>query len=150
VRQHVGKTKTEASKNIIPVDEHLLADLRAWRSETPYAENGDYIFASPKMKGKQPLWLDTVIKKTIKPAAAKAGIRLKGWHTLRHSYSTLLKANGNDPKVVQELLRHAKLATTMDGYTQALSPDKRRTHRGVIRLVVPRQAPRKLVAALSV
>ena len=126
VRQHVGKTKTEASRNIIPVDEHLLADLRAWRRETPYAENGDYIFASPKMKGKQPLWLDTVIKKIIKPAAAKAGIRLKGWHTLRHTYSTLLKANGNDPKVVQELLRHAKLATTMDGYTQALSPDKRR------------------------
>jgi len=101
------------------------------------------------MKGKQPLWLDTVIKKIIKPAAAKAGIRLKGWHTLRHTYSTLLKANGNDPKVVQELLRHAKLATTMDGYTQALSPDKRRAHRGVIRLVVPRQVPRKLVAALS-
>lgn len=149
VRQHVGKTKTEASRNIIPVDEHLLADLRAWRMESPYAENGDYIFASPKMKGKQPLWLDTVIKKIIKPAAAKTGIRLKGWHTLRHTYSTLLKANGNDPKVVQELLRHAKLATTMDGYTQALSPDKRRAHRGVIRLVVPRQVPRKLVAALS-
>ena len=95
-------------RNIIPVDEHLLADLRAWRRETPYAENGDYIFASPKMKGKQPLWLDTVIKKIIKPAATKSGIRLKGWHTLRHTYSALLKANGNDPKVVQELLRHAK------------------------------------------
>ena len=87
VRQHVGKTKTEASRNIIPVDEHLLADLRAWRRKTPYAENADYIFASPKMKGKQPLWLDTVIKKIVKPAAAKAGIRLKGWHTLRHTYS---------------------------------------------------------------
>jgi len=69
------------------------------------------------------------------------------WHSTCRLHSP--KANGNDPKVAQELLRHAKLATTMDGYTQALSPDKRRAHRGVIRLVVPRQVPRKLVAALS-
>ena len=40
-------------------------------------------------------------------------------------------------------------ATGPAGPTQALSPDKRRAHRGVIRLVVPRQVPRKLVAALS-
>jgi hypothetical protein len=62
----------------------------------------------------------------------------------RHTYSTLLNKNGNDPKVVQELLRHANLKTTMDTYTQALSREKRKAHRGVIRLVVPRRVvPRR-------
>ena len=37
---------------------------------------------------------------------------LKGWHTLRHSYTTLLRQNGNDPKVVQDLLRHASYSIT--------------------------------------
>ncbi len=146
VRQVIGKTKTEASMKPIPLDEYLLADLRKWRMETPYAEDTDYVFASPKMKGKQPYWLESIFKRHIKPAALKAGINLKGWHVLRHTYSTLLKANGNDPKVVQELLRHANYKTTMDGYTQALSPEKRKAHRGVIRLVVPRQVPRARAA----
>jgi integrase len=144
VHQHIGPTKTEASQKPIPLDDNLLTDLKAWRAATPYAADSDYVFASPTMDGKQPYWLDSFFKKRIKPAAAKAGIHLKGWHTLRHTYSTLLKSNGNDPKVVQELLRHAKFSTTMDDYTQALSPEKRRAHRGVIRLVVPRQAPRRV------
>ena len=143
VHQHIGPTKTEASQKPIPLDEFLVADLQAWRAMTPYAQDSDYVFASPAMHGKQPYWLDSFFRKRIKPAALAAGINLKGWHTLRHTYSTLLKSNGNDPKVVQELLRHAKFATTMDGYTQALSPAKRKAHRGVIRLVVPRQVPRR-------
>src|ERR1700730_16592957 len=55
VKQHVGAVKTEKSKNSIPLDDDLLDELLAWRQETPYAENSDYIFASPKMKGKQPV-----------------------------------------------------------------------------------------------
>lgn len=141
VRQHIGPTKTEASKEPIPLDEYVLADLRAWRAETPYAEDSDYVFASPKMNGAQPYWLESIIKRHIKLAAAAKGIRLKGWHTLRHTYSTLLRANGSDPKVVQELLRHASFKVTMDGYTQALSPEKMEAHSGVVRLVVPRQVP---------
>lgn len=148
VRQHIGPTKTEASRKPIPLDDHLLGDLRKWRAQTPYAQDEDYIFASPKTYGKQPYWLESIVKRQIKPAAKKHGIYLKGWHTLRHTYSTLLRANGSDPKVVQELLRHASLKVTMDTYTQALSPEKRQAHREVIRLVVPRQAPQRSAGAL--
>ena len=40
---------------------------------------------------------------------------------LRHSYSTLLRANGTDIKVQQELLRHSNVQTTLQIYTQAVS-----------------------------
>lgn len=48
-----------------------------------------------------------------------------GWHNFRHTYSTLLRTNGEDIKVVQERLRHANSRITMDVYTQALSSAKR-------------------------
>jgi integrase len=48
-------------------------------------------------------------------AVKRAGIDKKiGWHTFRHTFSTLVKSQGVDAKVVQELLRHASFKTTMD------------------------------------
>lgn len=78
VSQVVGDTKTEASKKPMPLDTYLLSDLNAWRRQATYAADSDYVFASDKMKGKQPLWLDTLIKRHIKPDALRAGIHLKG------------------------------------------------------------------------
>ena len=48
-----------------------------------------------------------------------------GWHTFRHSYSTLLHALGTQPAVQKELLRHADIQTTFNVYTQAVSAAKR-------------------------
>jgi integrase len=39
--------------------------------------------------------------------------------------STLLKANGEDIKVMQELLRHATIKVTLEVYAQAVTPAKR-------------------------
>jgi integrase len=61
----------------------------------------------------------------IKPAASNAGIGNLGWHTFRHTYSTLLHALGTAPVVQKELLRHANIQTTLNVYTQAVSADKR-------------------------
>jgi len=41
----------------------------------------------------------------LKPALEAAEIPGKvGWHTLRHTFGTLMKANGEDIKTIQELL----------------------------------------------
>jgi integrase len=139
VKQHVGAVKTEKSKNSIPLDDDLLDELLAWRQETPYAEDSDYIFASPKMKGKQPYWMSRIMQHHVKPAASEAGIEIKGWHTLRHSYTTLLRQNNGDPKVVQGLLRHNSIKVTMDIYDEAMSDEKQMAHRKVLRLVTRKQ-----------
>jgi len=71
----------------------------------------------------------------IRPAAAKIGITQNiGWHTFRHTYSSLLRASKTDIKVTQELLRHASSRVTLDTYTQAVTAQKRRAQSGVIRL----------------
>ena len=57
------------------------------------------------MKGKQPLWPDTLWRRYGKPAVKAAEIKKRvAFHTSRHTYTTLLTQNGEDVKVVQELL----------------------------------------------
>lgn len=132
MKQRIGKVKTEASKKSIPLDDVLIEELLAWRRETPYAQDSDYVFASTKMRGKQPYWMSRIMQHHIKPVATKTGIEIKGWHTLRHSYTTLLRQNNNNPKVVQGLLRHASYSIMMNVYDEAMSEEKRNAHRGVI------------------
>ena len=85
----------------------------------------------------------------IKPAARAAGIQGKvGWHTLRHTYSTLLRSLGADVKVQQELLRHADIATTMNIYTQAVSEQKREAASKVARVLLNLKITGPLLAPL--
>ncbi|MGB8886231.1 MAG: tyrosine-type recombinase/integrase [Candidatus Korobacteraceae bacterium] len=59
-------------------------------------------------------------------------------HTFRHTFGTLLNANGENPKVVQELLRHASLKVTTDVYMQAVSLQKREAQTKLVRMVMKR------------
>jgi len=56
----------------------------------------------------------------------------------RHTFSSILKANGEDVKVVQELFRHNTSRMTLDTYTQALSPDKRAAQGKVVSMIGPK------------
>jgi len=49
----------------------------------------------------------------------------------------LLKANGEDVKTVQELLRHANSSVTMNLYAQAVTSAKRQAQSKVIAMIRP-------------
>ena len=85
----------------------------------------------------------------IQPVARRLGIDHINWHTFRHTYSTLLRANGEDPKVAQELLRHSSIKITMDVYTQALTAAKRKAQARVVKLIVPKNAAGMRTAAMQ-
>jgi integrase len=74
----------------------------------------------------------------IRPVVKRLGINKRvSWHTFRRTYSTLLHANGEDVKVVQELLRHGSAKVTMDIYAQAQMPAKRKAQQKVVQMVRP-------------
>ncbi|HZQ67770.1 MAG TPA: tyrosine-type recombinase/integrase [Terriglobales bacterium] len=120
----------------MPLDAGLAEVLLFWRARTPYNQNQDWVFGSPEKSGQQPYWPDSLLRKVIRPAALRAGINKRiGWHTFRHSFATLLKANGEDVKVVQESLRHANSRITLDTYTQAESAAKRKAQAKVVEMI---------------
>lgn len=136
--QIVGDCKTEASAKPVPLDSYMADDLQRWRKQSAYPMDDDYIFASETMRGKQPYWPDNLMRRHILPVARANGIHKRiGWHTFRHSFGTLLKANGEDVKTVQELLRHANSRITLEVYTQAVTSHKRAAQSKVVRMMVP-------------
>jgi len=132
-----GAPKTEASQKDLPLDAQTAESLFAWRQMCPYPGTGDWVFASPAMKGKQPYWPGTQWRYYGKPALKRAEItKHVTYHTFRHTFGTLLNANGENPKVVQELLRHASMKVTTDVYMQAVSPQKREAQSKLVRMVM--------------
>src|SRR5271155_1269062 len=65
VRNHFGDVKTEASMKPVPIHPPVRDALVEWRSQTPYGADGDFLFPSIRLHGKQPLSPDTVLKKII-------------------------------------------------------------------------------------
>lgn len=135
----IGKCKTETSRRPVPIDRFTQSELLLWQRETCFAAAEDWVFASVRAGGKMPPWADTLLDRILQPAAKKAGItKWVGFHTFRHTYSTLLKANNEDVKVVQELMRHANISTTMNIYTKALTPAKREAQSRVVDVLLDR------------
>jgi len=87
VQGEIYETKTEASESVLPLDANLANMLLAHTAQGPFASDSDYLFAGDSGK---PRWPHTMLANYLKPAAANADIGSIGWHTFRHTYSTLL------------------------------------------------------------
>jgi hypothetical protein len=107
-----------------------------WRKRSTYIKPDDWVFVSKRYRGRRPYWGQAILRKYIRPVAQCVGIQKRfGWHTFRHTYSTLLRSVGTEFKVMQELLRHSSLRSTLDVYTQAVTPAKHAPQAAVLSLV---------------
>ena len=121
----------------IPMGPYLADMLKKWKDEARYVGPDDWVFASVRTQGKRPLWGQSLMRKRIHPVAKKLGINKRiGWHTFRHSYSSLLRSLGTDIKVQQDLLMHSSARLTLDTYTQSVTPAKCEAQEAVIRLLL--------------
>ena len=141
VMQHIGDCKTEASRKPVPLDSRLAEAMDHWRKISPYPRPGDWVFASPHSNGRLPYWPGAFYRAHILPAAKILGIEGIGWHTFRRTYATLLKANGEDVKTVQELLRHANSLVTMNLYAQAITQNKRDAQSKIVSMLFDKKQP---------
>ena len=117
-----GDTKTEASQKSLPLDPRLARSLQELLKRNLHIDSQDWVFAN---NGGRPRGQQNILQRHLRPAALRAGIGKIGWHTFRHSYSTMLRGAGADIKVQQELLRHSTIQSTLNTYTQAISEQKR-------------------------
>jgi integrase len=82
------------------------------------------VFPSLRVRGCVAVSASIFIADYLRPAAKKAGVHIEddqrlGLHNLRHSLSNWLVNKAKvEPKTVQGILRHSKIQTTLDQYTQ--------------------------------
>jgi integrase len=90
----------------------------------------DWVFASTRLKGKQPRVANILVEDYLRPAAVNVGVLKEGekvrfgFHNLRHSLASFLVRKGTDVKTVQKMLRHSDVATTLGIYAHSMSEDR--------------------------
>lgn len=120
-----GDPKTPASDGFVPMHPVLRESLQDWRRQSPYSKGRDFVFPSLKCFGKVPLSASIFVADHLRPAAIAVGVQIPkgarfGFHNLRHSLSNwLVNKRKENPKTVQGMLRHARIQTTLDLYTES-------------------------------
>jgi integrase len=133
----IDDVKNTNSNRSLPVHHDLANVLLDYKRRTaPEAEDTAWLFPSPYGTGR-PRWPWTIQSRILLPTGIRIGLGRIGWHTFRHSYSTLLRSLEVDVKVQQELLRHADIRTTLNIYTQAVPEALRDANRRVVEMALP-------------
>jgi len=99
---HVGDCKTESIAQPFLWMIVLRGTLAGGQETSRYRQADDWIFASPGL-GQIPILAGCCATESHSTRGSRAGIERKlGGHTFRHTFSTLLIANGENVKVVQD------------------------------------------------
>jgi integrase len=89
--------------------------LEAHRKRTP---DSGYIFAGSTG---EPLRIENVYRRDMKEIFEKNKIQWRGWHAFRRGLGTNLNALGADVKIIQGILRHSDVSTTMAFYVKPIA-----------------------------
>lgn len=113
---HIRRAKGKKDRQV-PLSERLMKDLELYRKNF---NPGTWLFEG-QAKG-EPYSVRSA-QSVFQKAKEKAGIGKKsGFHSLRHSYATHLLENGTDIRLIQDLLGHNSIRTTVR-YTHVSTRD---------------------------
>lgn len=119
VRRSVGlqgviqQPKSRGSVRAVAMTPTLVSALRRHRLASPFSEQDDPVFASERGT---PLDGGNMVKRALVPALRRAGLPQIRFHDLRHTFASLLIAQGEHPKLISEQLGHASIQITLDRY----------------------------------
>jgi integrase len=109
----VQEPKTRGSVRAIAITQTLMAALLEHRMASPFKSNDALIFCTSKGT---PLDGVNLVRREFKPALRRGRLPEIRFHDLRHSFASLLIAQGEHPKLISEQLGHASVKITMDRY----------------------------------
>src|SRR5664279_2800877 len=144
VNGRIGKVKTEASNDYIPLDPafaQTLLDLKGDKSE-------GLVFPSHITGGCY--YAGVIQQQILTPAGKRVGLSGIGWHTFRHTYRSLLDETGAPIGVQQKLMRHSNVATTMNVYGNASLRAKQTANSKVVQMVMPQEKPQAVRQSVAV
>jgi integrase len=106
-------TKTAGSVRAVAMPPTLASALRRHVMASPFKDPDDLLF--PNSKG-GPLDGHNLVERQFKPTLRRAGLPQIRFHDLRHTFASLLIAQGEHPKYIAEQLGHASVQITLDRY----------------------------------
>ncbi|MBM3270618.1 MAG: site-specific integrase [Candidatus Sericytochromatia bacterium] len=109
---HLGRPKTGKGRRNVPLPELARQALLAHRPGD--ARPDQWVFTDG---AGNPLRKENIARRYLSKRLEAANLPTITFHGLRHTAATLLLYLGEHPKVVQELLGHAEIATTLDIYS---------------------------------
>jgi integrase len=104
--------KTKSSRRTITLPQELVHELKVWKLKCPPSER-DLVLATEEGK---PMYRKA-ISKILDAAIEKAEIKRLTHHQLRHTFASLLLADGVDPVEVSHLLGHKNPGITLRIYS---------------------------------
>src|SRR5467141_5002936 len=139
-RSHVDDPKRPKSKAAKPVIAPLKVLVERHRARCGNVQRG-FIFANEQCK---PMNLEALAADVIRPALEKAKLPWYGWHAFRRGLATNLHRLGVSDKVIQQILRHANVTTTINIYVKMVTRDAEEAMKRLetkCSLVVPQTVP---------
>jgi integrase len=135
VNGRIGKVKTEASHDEVPLDPVFAAVLNDWRGN----RTTGLVFPSHVTGGCY--YAGIIQRQILKPRGEQIGVAGLGWHTFRHTYRSLLDETGAPVGVQQKLMRHSNVATTMNVYGSSTLRAKKQANSKVVEMVMKQESP---------
>ena len=114
VRGQEGPAKSRYSEAQVPIGPRVQQVLTSWKLLTRFPSPDDFVFA---VRTPTPVQMDRVLMKVLKPAGRRIGVEPLAWHDLRHTFCTLGRREGIAPEVMQRLMRHSDIRTTLEIYS---------------------------------
>lgn len=108
--------KSRRSVRTIEMSPRLREALELHRLQCPVSPY-DLVFCTADGA---PMDAPNMVKRQFLPALSRAGLRRIRFHDLRHTYTTLLIAQGENVKFIQSQLGHASIQMTLDRYGHLL------------------------------
>jgi len=124
----VADTKTEDSKQHVPVAAQLGKLLQAWNQKS-YRRKEGWVFPAKKggiiNRAEKPMDLRNLCQRHMKPTVIAAGFEWRGLYAFRRGLATHLKDMG-DVMGAQAMLRHKNPETTQEYYAKLTAADRLR------------------------
>jgi integrase len=115
---HFYEPKSKTSRRKIDLAPELLGELKKWKLACPPSEK-DLVF--PTRVG-TPESASNMLRRRFFPALRRAGLSKFRFHALRHTYASLLIAQGEHPNYIQTQLGHSSIQVTMVVYGHLMDP----------------------------
>lgn len=119
----VRSSKTESGEREVVITPSLVVQLRRHKLASGYSQTGDFVFVS---QTGGPWHIRNARRRAFEAACEAAGIEGVRFHDLRHTYASLLIAQGEDATYVSDQMGHSSPMVTYRVYAKLFDPARRR------------------------